>query len=299
MIFSRHLARCIARRISVCAFAFALALSPAFALDQAVGEATRVVAIGGSITEIVYELGREDRLVARDSTSQYPIDVTELPDVGYMRALSPEGVLSIGPDLIIALEGAGPPETIEVLKRAGVPIVLVPETYDRDGVVDKIEIVGRALGAEDEAAVMAKRVEAEIAEAQAVAARSGHRPSVMFILTVQDGRVMASGTGTAANGIIALAGARNTVDAFEGYRQLTDEAIIEAAPDFRLIMDRGGDLEVSPGELSAIPAVASTPAGEAGRIIRMDGSYLLGFGPRTAAAVRGLAEVLHAETTGE
>lgn len=295
MTSSCHLARHIARRLSACAFALAVALSPALAVDQTSTQAQRVVAIGGSVTEIVYELGQETRLVARDSTSRFPADVEALPDVGYMRALSPEGVLSVDPDLIIALEGAGPPETIEVLKRASVPIVFVPETFDRDGVVEKIEIVGAALGADTAAAAMARRVEADIAAAETAAAASGNEPSVMFVLSVQDGRIMGSGTGTAANGIIALAGGRNAITDYEGYRQLTDEAIIEAAPDYILMMDRGGEHDPSPAEITAIPAVASTPAGAENRIIRMDGSYLLGFGPRTAAAIRELAEALHAE----
>lgn len=289
----------LSRRLCACAFVIAMALSPALAVDQSAEQASRVVAIGGSVTEIIHELGQQHRLVARDTTSQFPDSVTSLPDVGYMRALSPEGVLSVDPDLIIALEGSGPLETIEVLKRASVPIVFVPETYDGEGVVKKIEVVGEALGVTDAAAVMAEQVAADIAEARELAATSGRQPSVMFILTVQDGRIVASGTGTAAHGIIALAGGRNVIDAYEGYRQLTDEAIIEAAPDVILMMERSGEHDMTPPDLTAIPAIASTPAGAEGRIIHMDGSYLLGFGPRTASAVRDLAASLHAEKAGE
>ena len=77
--------------------------------------AKNVLSIGGSVTEIVYALGEEDRLIARDSTSVFPVAAEALPDVGYMRALSPEGVLAVSPGLIISEDGAGPPETIAVL----------------------------------------------------------------------------------------------------------------------------------------------------------------------------------------
>ena len=80
--------------------------------------ADRVLSVGGSVTEIVYALGEGDRLVARDSTSSFPDSAVKLPDVGYMRALAPEGVLSVNPDLIIAEEGSGPQETIDVLREA-------------------------------------------------------------------------------------------------------------------------------------------------------------------------------------
>ena len=79
-------------------------------------KAQRIVSIGGSVTEIIHELGEADRLIARDSTSLHPQSITELPDVGYIRRLSPEGVLSVDPDLIVTLDGAGPPEAVTVLK---------------------------------------------------------------------------------------------------------------------------------------------------------------------------------------
>ncbi len=279
-----------ARMLHGLALAAFVATCPPAAAEE---EARRIVSIGGSVTEIIHALGEGDRLVARDSTSLHPESVAALPDVGYMRALSPEGVLSVDPDLIVMLEGAGPPEAIEVLKRASVPVVTVPESFDRSGVLAKIEIIGQALGAEARAAELAGEVEAAITQAEASAHDSGGEPAVMFVLSVQDGRIMASGTGTAADGIIAMAGARNAVTGFEGYRQLTDEAIIEAAPDYILMMDHSGGLDVPAEALVALPAIASTPAGAGGRVIRMDGSYLLGFGPRTASAVRDLAAALH------
>ena len=86
----------------------------ASALAQAGTEtrAERVVSLGGGVSEIVHALGETDRLVARDTTSTYPESVVALPDVGYIRALSAEGVLSVDPDLILAKEGAGPPEAV-------------------------------------------------------------------------------------------------------------------------------------------------------------------------------------------
>ena len=91
--------------------------------------ATRIVSVGGAITEIIYALGEQDRLVARDVTSNFPAQARELPDVGYIRRLSPEGILSVNPDLIIAQEGAGPPETIELLNEAQIPMVEIPEGF--------------------------------------------------------------------------------------------------------------------------------------------------------------------------
>jgi iron complex transport system substrate-binding protein len=254
----------------------------------------RIVAIGGSVTEIVYALGQEDRLIARDTTSIFPEAALALPDVGYIRALSPEGVLSVDPDLILTLEGAGPPEAVEVLSRASVPMVSVPEGYDAEGVEAKIVAVGAALGQEEEARALADRIGAEIEAAQA-AADEGEPPAVLFIISAEGGRLMASGTGTAADGMIRLAGGRNVIGAFPGYKQLTDEAVIDAAPDVVVMMDRGEGHDAASDAVLSHPAIAATPAGQDRRLVRMDGAYLLGFGPRTGSAVRDLAAELHGE----
>jgi iron complex transport system substrate-binding protein len=102
--------------------------------DVAVGSALRVVSIGGALTEIVYALGEEGRVIAVDSTSLWPPEAAAKPDVGYMRALSAEGVLSVAPDLILAVEGSGPAEAMDALKAAAIPIVIVPDRYTPEGI---------------------------------------------------------------------------------------------------------------------------------------------------------------------
>lgn len=257
------------------------------------GEAKRIVAIGGSVTEIVYALGAEGRLVARDTTSNYPEAVNALPDIGYIRALSPEGVLSVNPDMIVSLEGAGPPEAVAVLKEAGIRFAEIPEGYDSAAIRAKILATGDALGLREKAAELAAKVDAELEKAEAVAASVADKRRVLFILSTAGGRIMTAGTGTHAAGIIAMAGGKNAMERIDGYKQVTDEAIVEAQPDVILMMDRGGDHASADDELFVHPAIALTPAAKTRSIVRMDGMYLLGFGPRTAAAAADLNEALY------
>jgi len=258
---------------------------------------SRIVTVGGSVTEIVYALDQQDRLIARDTTSSYPDQVTELPDIGYARALSPEGVLSVAPDLIIAIEGAGPPETIDVLKSAQVGYVSVPEIYSADGIVTKIRIVGAALDQGQAAEALAQQVADDLfaAQAAAVQAAGGHPKKVLFILSTQGGRIMAGGSNSAADGIIRMAGGINAITAFDGYKPMTDEAVTIAAPDVILMMDRGGDHSAATKELLMMPALIPTPAAQNGKVVRMNGLHLLGFGPRTASAITELSQALYGE----
>jgi iron complex transport system substrate-binding protein len=287
----------ITRRVLLGVLA-SLPVLPAAALAEeatAFADPSRVVSIGGSLTEIVYALGEEHRLVARDSTSMYPEAVFQLPDVGYMRQLSPEGVLSVNPSGILALHGSGPREAVEVLKKASVPYVEIPDEFTHAGIVAKVRLVGKALGVADKAERLAARVDADLDAAQKLTADVPQRRRVLFILSMQGGKIMASGTKTAADGVIALAGAVNAIDGFEGYKQLTDEAVITARPDVVLMMTRtgSGSHGGTEDELFAHPAIAATPAARDRRLIRMDGSYLLGFGPRTADAVKELARAFY------
>ncbi|WP_322414555.1 heme/hemin ABC transporter substrate-binding protein [Mesorhizobium huakuii] len=258
---------------------------------------SKIAAIGGSITEIVYALGEEKHLVARDSTSNYPNAALALPDVGYMRALSPEGVLSVNPTGILALHGSGPKEAVDVLKKTSIPFIEVPEHYSHEGIIEKVRIVGKALGVDAKAEVLAKELDAKLTSAEKLTASIKERKRILFVLSIQGGKILAAGAETAADGMVKLAGGVNAVEGFSGYKQMSDEAIITARPDVILMMSNAGP-PVSDDELFGNPSIASTPAGTARKLIRIDGGYLLGFGPRTANAIHDLAVSLYgAEVT--
>nr|WP_233280483.1 hemin ABC transporter substrate-binding protein [Devosia rhizoryzae] len=280
-----------------------LALAAVFSLPHAASaqeltafaDTSRLVSIGGSLTEIIYALGEEGRLVARDQTATYPEAVNALPDVGYMRQLAPEGVLSVSPTALLVLEGSGPPDALDVLSHAGVAYQTVPESYSAEGVVAKVRAVGEVLGVADKAETLAAELETEFAALKDHNAAITEPKRVLFILSNQGGQIQASGTGTAADGIIALAGAVNAVTEYPGYKALSEEAITEAAPDVIVMMDRGGDHGASDSELLEHPAIALTPAGQNKAIYRLDGAYLLGFGPRTADAATELSGLIYGE----
>ena len=278
---------------SLATLATTAALVGLLATGASAQDRSRVLSIGGSVTEIIYALGEQDRLIARDTTSQFPAEVTDLPDVGYMRALSAEGVLSVNPGLILAEEGSGPPETMDILSAASIDMVMVPDGYDADAVPEKVRVVADALGVTEKGEALIARYNADMAEALgALEGRLTEKPAVMFILSMRGGRVLASGGNTAADGIITLSGAANAVTAFEGYKPLTDEAIAAAAPDVILMMDRGGDHSAADLELFSHPALSVTPAAMNRQVVRINGLLLLGFGPRTPDAVKALSSAL-------
>jgi len=278
----------------------ALSVAPLATAQElhAFSDASRLVSIGGSLTEVIYALGEGERLVGRDQTATYPEAAAALPDIGYPRQLAPEGVLSVSPTALLVLEGSGPPETLDVLSHAGVEYQAVPESYSAEGVIAKIVAVGQALGIEEEAQAYAAEIQAQFAQLAKATAAIEKPKRVLFVLSVEGGKIQASGTGTAADGMIALAGAQNAITSYSGYKALTEEAIISAAPDAILMMDRGGDHAATDAELLSHPAIALTPVAQTKAIYRLDGSYLLGFGPRAAAAATEVARLLYGDQVG-
>ncbi len=286
-------------RTSLLALAAVAGLAfPALAQDEVkpFADPSRLVAIGGSLLEIVYALDEQDKLVARDTTGIYPPEAASLPDVGYMRALSPEGVLAVNPSALLVVEGSGPPETLDVLAKGSVPYVTVPDDFSHAGVLTKVRTVGKALGVEDKAEALATELDQQMQAAEAATKDipEAERQKVLFVISVQEGKIRAAGTDTAANGIIVLGGGVNPLAEMHGYQTLSDEAILTANPDVVLYMNNTGATDFV-DKLKANAALAATPAVVNDRILQIDGAFLLGFGPRTPAAILELAGQLYGD----
>lgn len=269
--------------------AFALAFT---AIHAAASERPqRIVSAGGDLTEIVYALGAGDRLVGVDTTSTYPDAAREIAQIGYVRRLSAEGVISLSPDLILAADDAGPAAVMEVLETAGFRIAVAPEADQADGVPGKVRFVGEAIGEDGE--TLARSIESSLAEVRASVARLVTRPRVLFILTLREGAPLVGGVGTSANEMIEEAGGANVAAGIQGWKPMNAEAIIAAAPDVIIMTTAHSDRLGGLDEVMARPDIALTPAGRAGRGATLDAMMLLGMGPRVADGIAALARAIH------
>lgn len=258
-------------------------------------EPTRIVSLDGSATEILYRLGKQDDLVATDLTSTYPAAAAALPKVGYVRALTAEGVIALKPDLIIAPKDAGPAHVIDQLKLAGIPIRTLPDEPEPRGVADKVRAVASIVESPEAGDALAREIDAAFATTEAEVARAKTSPRVLFLLDLGKGAPLAAGSKTSADAMIRLAGATNVFTSVEGFRPISTEALVAAAPDYIVLMNHVADRLGGPAKIAGLAPLDQTPAGKAGHIVVMEGLYLLGFGPRTPAAVLDLARALHPE----
>ena len=278
------------RQRIACLFLLSFLVAPTqlFAEDKAL----RVVSVGGALTEIIYQLGAESQLVGVDTTSLYPEAATKLPQDGYQRALSAEGVLSLNPSIVLATDQAGPPAVIKQIKLAGIEVLIIPTKYSAAGVVNKINQVSQALGLKSAGAKMAEDFLAEM-DTLSNTEDKNIKTDVMFLLNVGKGSPMAAGIKTAADAMIVLAGASNVMKQYEGYKPVSTEAIVVADPEVLLLPQRTIDALGGQSGVLGIAGVNVTRAGKKKRVVAMEGLYMLGFTPRLPEAVRDLSKLLH------
>ncbi|MAG67277.1 MAG: hemin ABC transporter substrate-binding protein [Pseudomonadales bacterium] len=253
-------------------------------------EPLRVVTAGASVTAIVQELGLGDQVVGIDSTSVPLLEERGLPNVGYQRQLSAEGVLSLEPDVLLGTEEMGPPPVLAQLREAGVDVVVLSASPSLETLYANIAAVGERFGQGAQAADLTQRIQADIA---ALPASPEPAPPAIFVLTHSANGMLVAGEGTIGDSLIRLGGMSNpAADSFAQYRVLSAESLLSLAPQWILTTTKGLEMVGGvDGLLSQQPALAATPAGLAQQVIDIDDSLLVGgFSPQIAPTLRELRE---------
>jgi iron complex transport system substrate-binding protein len=257
----------------------------------------RVVSVSKQINEFMYAIGAQDVIVARDLTSVYPPQIEEKPSVGYHRALSAEGIISMRPTLFLTDGNVGPEAVLEQLRKVGIPIL----TIEPGRTVEEAQAMLTRLGQEFHREQAADSVLAEwragMVQAREDSARwAGEaKPRVLLMHFGQlINNYLAISRGSVADRVLGWAGGVNAIDSVGGMTRLTPELIARMAPDVIIATEVGFDRVGSAAKFAELPGVALTPAARAGRIYRIPESEIIYYGPRTPGAVRKLATLIHA-----
>ncbi|WP_245863424.1 heme/hemin ABC transporter substrate-binding protein [Candidatus Viridilinea mediisalina] len=262
----------------------------------------RIVSLSGDVTEIIFALGLGEHVVGVDSSATYPPAQTQaLPNIGYQRRLSAEGVLSLNPSLVLGDETAGPPEVLSQIRATGVPVVLVADPPTLASPAAKVRWVAAALGVPQRGEALATQVAATIAAAKATTLQQDAPPRVLFLYLRGTDVQQVAGRENPADAMIVAAGAINAAAeaGIVEFKPLSPEVIIAIQPDVILVLEKGLESIGGVDGLLRIPGIAATPAGRAQHIVAFDDLYLLGLGPRTGHALADLIAALQTITTAE
>jgi iron complex transport system substrate-binding protein len=250
----------------------------------------RIISLVPSVTEVVYALGGEDRLVGVTDFCDWPPEAARKPRVGGMLAPNLELVVSLKPDLIVATTEGNRRETFDQLQRLGIPVFSV-HPHRLSDVMAVIAQLGELTG---RPAAVGPLVEGLKRRIQAVerAVRPYPRPKVLYVLWPEP--LIVPGREGLVTELIELAGGASvTAGEPDSYPRFSLEAVAARAPEVIILARHGSDGT----PLARVPweRLTTLPAIRAGRVHSVDGSYLHRYGPRMVDGLERLARVIHPE----
>lgn len=242
-------------------------------------QVARVIALANGSAEIISALGVKSILVGRDIASTDD-DLRDIPIVTSGHQVIPEKIISLKPDLVIIDKSTGPQNALDALRSAGIKVLQTPEAWTLSDIALKVSAIAEAIGA-PERGVKLNRAMVELSPSP-VAAASGTRIAFLY-LRGSSAIYLIGGKGSGADSLISAIGA---VDVGAGalanpFNSMTSESMVSLNPEVILVMTKGLASTGGVAGLVELPGVAQTEAGKKRRIVAVDDSLLLSFGPRT------------------
>ncbi len=219
-------------RIKTLIFLWVLFFNYAYAYAYAYD---RIISIGGGLTETIFALGAQDKLIARDRTSYYPKAVENLPDVGVMRMLSAEPIIAMNPDLILAKEGSGPANVLEQIATLDIKLEIMPSPHNIEELFAQNVKLGELLGHQEEAMELNRKLKIENEILVEKRSKLIKRPRVVAMLSTSPGNYRVAGGDTAIQKMVDLTGAENIFFEQNSYKNINVENMLQANPDYIFI----------------------------------------------------------------
>lgn len=257
-------------------------------------DSAKIVSTNGTLSEILVALGLENNIVGVDVASTFPESLHEKPKIGHNRDIAAEGVLALGPDLVLGVNDMIRPEVAEQIQSSGVDLLLFDHPYSVEGAKQLIRSVADSMGQSARGDSLLTILEADLVEADSIITQSSNdKPKVLFIYARGTGTMMVAGQRTQLDEMIELAGGENAVQGFTDFKPLTSEALVAANPDVILLFDSGLSSLGGIDGLLEVQGISQTNAGKNRKVVEMDGQFLTGFGPRLGKAIIALAKEIH------
>ena len=285
--------------VLVLALAFPNAGAPAVHRDMLGREVTlpapprRIVSLVPSVTETIFALGGEARLVGRTDWCDAPEAARDKPSVGGMINPSIEAIVNLRPDLVIATDEGNREETLVQLRRLRIPTYVV----HAHRVAEMLDMMRRLADLVERGDAVGPLVASIQARIDGVRRRVGARrtPSVLYVLWPDP--LIVPGRASHITELIELAGGRSiTADLDNSYARLSLEAAVARAPEVIVLADHS-NAGTAAGRQSPEKwqRLTSVPAIRSGRLYSIDLSILHRYGPRVAEGLELLAKIIHPE----
>jgi iron complex transport system substrate-binding protein len=252
----------------------------------------KIITAGGTVTEVVYELGFGDQIIATDITSTYPASMQQLASIGYRNAIKAEGILALGPDLVLIEEGYLSLDVVEQLKAAQVEVHSFPKPVSVAGTKKLVTDLSRFFQVIERGEEINSRIEKDIQELNAYLASQIDKPKAVFIMARGPETVFIAGDKTFAKEMFDLVQVETVATGFDEFVPLTPESLVSMNPQYLVFFESGIQSLGGKEGLTKIQGIDQTTAFKENQIIALDGQYLSGFGPRVGKAALDLAKAV-------
>ena len=204
----------------------------------------KIVSIGGSITETIFELGLGNLVIAVDQSSTLPSIVKELPQVGYIRNISSEGVLSMMPTRVITNTDIGPEVAVNEIKSSGIKMKIYDAPKNLDDLKKNIIEIASEFAVEKNAKELINNIEKNKNLIDKKISTNDKKIKMVFIMNPSNSSYTVAGSNTTADYLINILGGENIFsENFSFYRSINKEELIKNNPDVILIATHYDSLE--------------------------------------------------------
>ncbi len=268
------------------------ACSPAPKEEISENSTPKIITAGGTVTEVVNALGFGEQIIATDITSTYPASMQELPSIGYRNQIKAEGILALGPDMILMEEGYLNPDVVKQLQAAQIEIHSFAKPKAVAETLTLIDGLGTLLDAEEEAHALKQSIDQDLEKLNEFLAADDSELKAAFIMARGPQTIFLAGEKTFAEEIFGMANIDFPATGFEDFIPLTPEALVEINPDYIVFFESGLQSLGGMQGLAAIQGMKETKAFQEENIVAIDGNLLSGFGPRVGQAALSLAQAV-------
>ena len=257
--------------------------------------ADRVVALTAADCEILYAIGAGDTLVGRGEYCDYPPEVSEVPSVQSGYETNIEQIIALDPQVVLMGTMAQSVEQVEALEKAGIRVV-VSDAQDIEGVYTAIRMIGSLMGKDKNAEALVTDMQ-QTFDSLREKSVSEETKTVYFEVSPLEYGLWTAGTGTFMDEVAQLLGLRNAFDDVEGWAEISEEQVIERAPDYIVtIAMYFGEGPTPEEEIMSRTGWAEIPAVANEKILNLQDNELSRPGPRLAQGAEMLYDLIHEET---
>lgn len=254
--------------------------------------ATRVVALTAADCEILYAIGAGETLVGRGEYCDYPAEVFDVPSVQSGYETNIEQIMALEPQVVLMATMAQSVEQVEALEKAGIAVV-VSDAQDIEGVYTAIRMIGTLMGYDENAEALVAGMQDTFAELKEASKGDGSE-SIYFEVSPLQWGLWTAGTGTFMDEITQMLGLKNAFADVEGWGEISEEQVIERAPDYIVTITMYfGEGPTPEEEIMSRAGWENIPAVANGKILNLQNNELSRPGPRLADGARMLCEFIY------